>query len=162
MTTPDQLADATRVALYWTLVADAVQEQLREARTNLDTLMAAAGSAKQVHPHGEFTRASGGYTGIVTDPEALLNWTKAHRPDMIREVLDPRWVDLVKSMAAEFGIASDPETGEAIPGVTRTTKSPVLRVRKDHAAAAAVRAYFNGWQPDTVIADAAAREITEG
>lgn len=162
MTTPDPLAEATRNALYWTLISDVVQEQLRDARAKLDTLMATAGSAKQVHPYGEFTRTSGGYTGIVTNPETLLIWTKAHRPDMIREVLDPRWVDLVKAMAAEFGVASDPETGEAIPGVTRTTKSPVLRVRKDHAAAAAVRAYFDGWQPDTVINDTAAKEITEG
>lgn len=138
------LPDATRAALGWTLLTDAIKGVLAEARESLLDQMTVNGSKVQEYGEddqvwGTATRVGGGQEAYVADHAALLRWTLVERPDMVQQVLNPVWVDLVKAMALEHGQASDPETGQTIPGVAVRNKPYGLRITATKEAKAAAR-----------------------
>lgn len=144
------LADLTNAAVTWHLILDAVKAQAQAARDRLDEAMAAGNSLRQQAQDtagtrmGTVGRTGGDVAGEVSDPAALLAWTKAKRPDMIIPTLDPTWVNYLKEAARIYGQAVDPETGEIIPGVRQVNRPYGLRIVPTVDARRAARAMVDG------------------
>lgn len=144
------LADLTNAAVTWQLILDAVKTQAATARERLDEAMAAGNSLRQQAQDtagtrmGTVSRTGGELTGEVHDPAALLAWTRAKRPDMITETLDPTWISYLKEAARLYGVAVDPTTGEVIPGVRQVMRPYGMRIVPTRDARRAAREMVDG------------------
>jgi hypothetical protein len=85
-----------------------------------------------------------GRTSAKVDESALLAWVKANRPDQIREVVEPAYIDALKKLAVEHGAAVDETTGEVIPGIEVDTGDPSVSARPTADAKALMRDLLKG------------------
>lgn len=87
---------------------------------------------------------SAGRTTAKVDESALLAWVKANRPDQIREVVEPAYIDALKKLAVEHGDAVDEATGEVIPGIEVDKGDPSVSTRPTADARALMRDLLKG------------------
>jgi hypothetical protein len=85
-----------------------------------------------------------GRTTATVDESALLAWVKANRPDQIREVVEPAYINALKKLAEEHGAAVDEATGEVIPGIEVETGDPTVSTRPTAEAKALMRDLLKG------------------
>jgi hypothetical protein len=85
-----------------------------------------------------------GRTTATVDESALLAWVKANRPDQIREVVAPAYIESLKKLAVEHGAAVDETTGEVIPGIEVDTSDPSITTRPTAEAKALMRDLLKG------------------
>jgi hypothetical protein len=76
----------------------------------------------------------------VTDPEALLEWARRNRPELVKRVesVDPAWLERVLAYAKAHGTTGCADTeGDVVPGITVTERpagEPTVSVRPTPAA----------------------------
>lgn len=87
---------------------------------------------------------SKGRTTAVVDESVLLAWVKANRPDQIREVVEPAYIDALKKLAVAHGSAVDESTGEVIPGIEVDTSDPSVSTRPTADAKVLMRDLLKG------------------
>jgi hypothetical protein len=85
-----------------------------------------------------------GRTTAKVDESALLAWVKANRPDQLREVVAPAYIESLKKLAVEHGAAVDETTGEVIPGIEVDTSDPSVSTRPTADAKALMRDLLKG------------------
>lgn len=85
-----------------------------------------------------------GRTTAKVDESVLLAWVKANRPDQIREVVAPAYIESLKKLAVEHGAAVDETTGEVIPGIEVDTSDPSVSTRPTADARALMRDLLKG------------------
>jgi hypothetical protein len=127
------IAALTRDATLWALFVDAVQELEEEKRAELVGALGFLGIGKITSDYGTATFTPGKPAAVANERE-LLPWVLQHRPDMIVNRVNPAYIAALKSECERFGVASDPETGEAIPGVKMAAQGPALRIVKNPEA----------------------------
>jgi hypothetical protein len=89
------------------------------------------------------SKAAGRKTAKV-DESALLAWVKANRPDQIREIVAPAYIESLKKLAVEHGDAVDETTGEVIPGIEVEQGDPSVSTRPTAEAKALIRDLLKG------------------
>lgn len=125
-----ELAEATREAALWALIAKAATERRAAARQRLLKAMQDNGSLKQQEPGLATVTLTGGKpVADVVDHEALVAWTVENRPDQVVPDVRRSWVRLLLKIAEEQGVASDPETGAVVPGIRVVEDPQSLLVR---------------------------------
>lgn len=85
-----------------------------------------------------------GRTTATVDESALLAWVKANRPDQIREIVAPAYIESLKKLAVEHGAAVDETTGEVIPGIEVDTSDPSITTRPTAEARALIKDLLKG------------------
>ena len=83
-------------------------------------------------PHGELQlRAQS--PEFVKEEEVLLDWAKSNRPEFVTQPPPPdpklSWAELKKVLKVVNGMAVDPDTGEAVPGVTVTERPLKFQIK---------------------------------
>jgi hypothetical protein len=135
------LAKLTEDAVGWELIAGAAKAHAQDARSRLLAAMQDARSLKQsAGKLGTVSLTGGEDTAEVYSAEAVLEWTRQHRPEMLIHLLNPKWLELLKAICIQEGQPIDPETGAIVPGIRRVTKPPGLLVRTTREAKEGARA----------------------
>lgn len=83
---------------------------------------------------GKIVHVAGKPKAKVVDRAVFTAWVKENRPDQIREVVDVPYERAILKTATAEGIASDAETGEAIPGIELVDSTGYISVRENEAA----------------------------
>lgn len=120
-------------AVLWTLFLDAVSEIEQEKRAALLAALEQTGVERQRNSYGLATFVPGKPAAVVNE-RILLEWVREHRPDMLIQRVNPAYMAALKKEAEQYGCASDPSTGEVIPGVTVAQSGPGLRIVKNPEA----------------------------
>lgn len=113
---------ALRAAVLKAL-ADRVEAALKDAKAALKGGMEGSGADRVSAALPDGTKvaslplAGGGMKPKVTDPDAFALWVARNYPGEMVPAVRPSYVDAVLKRAADDGVAVDPATGEAIPGV---------------------------------------------
>lgn len=135
------LAKLTEDMVGWELLAAAAKSHAQDARLRLLAAMQDAHSLKQgAGKLGTVSMTGGEDTTEVYSVEAVLEWTRQHRPEMLIKVLNPKWLELLKAICIQEGQPIDPETGAIVPGIRRVTKPAGLLVRTTREAKDGARA----------------------
>lgn len=135
------LAKLTEDAVGWELLAAAAKTHAQDARTRLLAAMQEARSLKQSAGHlGTVTLTGGDDTAEIYNLEAVFEWTRTHRPDMLIQTVNPKWLELLRAIAIQEGQAFDPETGAIVPGIRRVERPRGLRVTTSRDAKDSARA----------------------
>lgn len=102
--------------------------QLRKALVPGDRRMAHLADGTIV---GTVTLTKAPKSAFVGDEEAFLAWVLENRPDEVVSKVRPSYQAAVLAQAKKAGVAVDPTTGEAIPGITVADGTPSLRPSYD-------------------------------
>jgi hypothetical protein len=131
------------------LVGDEIKNIEKQAKAELLEQMEAVG-ARTLDVEGDddvklavISKAKG-RTSAKVDESALLAWVKANRPDQLREVVAPAYIESLKKHAVEHGAAVDEATGEVIPGIEVDTSDPSVSTRPTADARALMRDLLKG------------------
>lgn len=131
------------------LVGDEIKNIEKDAKAELLEQMQALG-VRTLDVEGDddvklavVTKTAGRTTAKV-DESALLAWVKANRPDQLREVVAPAYIESLKKLAVEHGAAVDETTGEVIPGIEVDTSDPSVSTRPTADARALMRGLLKG------------------
>lgn len=117
------------------LVADELKNIEKAAKAEAVKLSEATGATTFTVKDDDGTKlgtvsvSDGKKTAKVSDESALLAWVKANRPDQLRYVVEPAYIDALKKLAVEHGSAVDKDTGEVIPGIEVTEGDPFASAR---------------------------------
>ncbi|THV25977.1 hypothetical protein [Glycomyces paridis] len=143
------MKDIARRVVAAKLVGDEIKNIERAAKAELLEEMKALG-VRTLDVEGDdgeklaaVSRAKGRTTAKVNE-SALLAWVKANRPDQIREVVAPAYIETLKKLAIEHGAAVDATTGEVIPGIEVETADPSVTTRPTAEARALMRDLLKG------------------
>lgn len=144
------MKDTAKRVVAAKLVGDEIKNIERQAKAELLEQMADIG-VRTLDVTGDdgaalatVSKAKGRTTAKVNDVE-LLAWVKANRPDQIREVVAPAYIETLKKLAVESGdgVAST-EDGDVIPGITVDTGDPSVSARPTAEAKALMRELLQG------------------
>jgi len=83
---------------------------------------------------GTATLCGGKEKAKVVDEDALLAWVKEHRPDQLRQVVEPAYVKALLKQADTEGAAADETTGEVIPGIEFVETNAYVSVKPNQLA----------------------------
>lgn len=124
------------------IIADEVKTTVDTLRGEIEPTMRPRETVTAELPDGTeigtVGRAKATERPTVTDPAALLEWVRTHRPDEIVESVNPAYVKHLESTARKHGHAVDESTGEIVPGVEMVTGSASYRVAPTDDGRAAV------------------------
>lgn len=125
--------DAANAAMNWKLLAEAVAHEYGTTRT--DALLALAGEGvERVRvsddnlDFGTVSVVGGGKVARVTDERALFEWVRKNRPDELSQIINPAFVESIKKICEDEGVAVYKPTGEVIPGVELVDGTKTLRI----------------------------------
>jgi len=68
-------------------------------------------------PNGTLQERRSSASAALVDEQALMEWLKVNRPDLIRVKESPKWADVKKVVEIRDHLVVWPETGEIVPGV---------------------------------------------
>lgn len=83
---------------------------------------------------GTATLCGGKDKAKVVNEAALLAWVKEHRPDQLRQVVEPAYIKALLKQADTEGAAADEDTGEVIPGIEIVESSSYVSVKPNELA----------------------------
>ena len=130
-----ELRDAVLRAAVWATIAERANALKDEARSELaaipvgDTLSARHGDRLLA----KASLSKGKSKLVVTDPQKLLEWVKAHHPSEVVESVNPAYLTALTAKAKEVGAVIDSQ-GDVVPGVELQEGAPYVTVRKEKDA----------------------------
>jgi len=83
---------------------------------------------------GTATLCGGREKAKVVNEAALLAWVKEHRPDQLRQVVEPAYIKALLKQADTEGAAADETTGEVIPGIEFVESNAYVSVKPNDLA----------------------------
>jgi hypothetical protein len=124
------------------LAGKLISEELKgqAEREELEQILAAEDTAKvpvrdaDGTELGTATLCGGKDKAKVTNEQALLEWVKEHRPDQLRQVVEPAYIKALLKQADAEGAAADEDTGEVIPGIEIVETSSYVSVKPNELA----------------------------
>jgi len=136
------LRERAAEVMRWKLLAEAVAEEYHRLRGEALEALEAEGVLKvgvEVGGNnlGDVSVIPGKARPAVTGHTALFKWVEAHRPDELDQVIRPSFVNALKNICEEEGVAIDRETGEVIPGIEMMPGEATLRITPTRDAKAA-------------------------